>query len=210
MIRLAYCNVEDLDLNKGYGLVSSYRRDKISRYRFDRDKKLSCGVYLLLDKMLNEEGFSNPEFKIGKYGKAYISNYENIYFNLSHCNKIVACGISDMKIGIDVEYNDPTIDLNIAKNYFYNEEYENIIQSKNPANEFFNYWVLKESYMKYTGLGFHLKLDSFTIQIKKEIKLKNDKNNIKFNLYDIKPYKMACASKQNPKKIEKYSIKDLY
>ena len=106
MIRLAYCNVEDLDLNKGYGLVSSYRRDKISRYRFDRDKKLSCGVYLLLDKMLNEEGFSNPEFKIGKYGKAYISNYENIYFNLSHCNKIVACGISDMKIGIDVEYNE--------------------------------------------------------------------------------------------------------
>ena len=210
MIRLAYCNVENLDLDKGYGLVSSYRQDKISRYRFDRDKKLSCGVYLLLKRMLDEEGFSNPEFTFGKYGKACISNYENIYFNLSHCNKIVACGISDKNIGIDVEYNDPTIDLNIAKHYFFNEEYENIKKSKNPTNEFFNYWVLKESYMKYTGLGFHLKLNSFTIQIKDEIKLKNDQKNIKFSLYDINQYKLASAGKKKIKKVEKWKTNELY
>ena len=210
MIRLAYCNVENLDLDKGYGLVSSYRQDKISRYRFDRDKKLSCGVYLLLKRMLDEEGFSNPEFTFGKYGKACISNYENIYFNLSHCNKIVACGISDKNIGIDVEYNDPTIDLNIAKHYFFNEEYENIKKSKNPTNEFFNYWVLKESYMKYTGLGFHLKLNSFTIQIKDEIKLKNDQKNIKFSLYDINQYKLASAGKKKIKKVEKWKPNELY
>ena len=210
MIRLAYCNVEDLDLDKGYFLVSKDRQEKISYYRFDKDKKLSCGVYLLLIKMLNEEGVIEPSFEIGKYGKSYISNYENIYFNLSHSDKIVACGISDTNIGIDVEYNDPTIDLNIAKHYFFNEEYENITKSKNPTNEFFNYWVLKESYMKYTGLGFHLKLNSFTIQIKDEIKLKNDTKNIKFSLYNINQYKIASANKEKVKKIEKYNIKDLY
>ena len=160
--------------------------------------------------MLDEEGFSNPEFTFGKYGKACISNYENIYFNLSHCNKIVACGISDKNIGIDVEYNDPTIDLNIAKHYFFNEEYENIKKSKNPTNEFFNYWVLKESYMKYTGLGFHLKLNSFTIQIKDEIKLKNDQKNIKFSLYDINQYKLASAGKKKIKKVEKWKTNELY
>ena len=181
MIRLAYYNIENLDLKKGYELVPDKRKEKIDFYRFDKDKKLSCGAYLLLQKELNEEGIINPEFEIGKYGKAYISNYEDIYFNISHSGKIV-----------------------IAKNYFYNSEYENIMKSSLPSNEFFKYWVLKESYMKYTGLGFNLDLNSFEIIIDKEIKLKNDKNNIKFNLFDLGEYKLASAGHFKTKNIRKY------
>jgi hypothetical protein len=63
-------------------------------------------------------------------------------------------------------------------------------------NELFNYWVLKESYMKYTGLEFHLKLESFTTIIEN-----NDKNNIKFNSFDVENYKIAFACNQSTKKI---------
>ena len=210
MHRLAYCNVDDLDLTKGYELVSKERKDKINHYRFDKDKKLSCGAYLLLKKLLSEENITNPEFKYGKYDKAYISNYPNIHFNLSHSRKIVACLISDNVVGVDVEYIDHEIDLDIAKNYFFHEEYDNIINSKNPPDEFFNYWVLKESYMKYTGLGFNLSLDSFTIQIDDDIKLKNDENGIKFNLFDIGEYKLASASKYDIRKCEKWDVNDIY
>ena len=48
MIRLAYCNIENLNLKKAYGLVSKNRQEKIDFYRFEKDKKLSCGAYLLL------------------------------------------------------------------------------------------------------------------------------------------------------------------
>ena len=113
------------------------------------------------------------------------------------------------EVGVDVEYNDPTIDLDIAKNYFYNSEYDSIIKSDNPSNEFFNYWVLKESYMKYTGLGFNLELDSFEIIIKDEISLKNDKNKLKFNLFDIDDYKLAICSKYDVKNFTQYSVDDL-
>ena len=68
---------------------------------------------------MKEIGIDDFEIKIGKYGKAYISDQENIYFNMSHSSKFVACAISDKEVGVDIEYNDPTIDLNIAKNYFY-------------------------------------------------------------------------------------------
>jgi 4'-phosphopantetheinyl transferase len=204
MIKIAYCNVENLDLKKGYKLVSDKRKEKIDFYRFDKDKKLSCGAYLLLQKVLDEEGIAKPEFETGKYGKAYICNYEDIYFNLSHSGKIVCCAISDREIGVDVEYADPEIDLNIAKNYFYNSEYENIMKSANPSNEFFRYWVLKESYMKYTGLGFNLDLNSFEIIIDDEIKLKNDKNNIKFNLFDVGEYKLASSGHFKTKNLENY------
>ena len=70
MINVAYCNVENLDLNKAYPLVSADRQKKISSYRFDKDKKLSCGVYLLLKKLLDEINITDPLFKTEKYGKS--------------------------------------------------------------------------------------------------------------------------------------------
>lgn len=210
MIELAYCNVENLDLKKAYNLVSKNRQEKIDFYRFDKDKKLSCGAYLLLKKLLAGKNITDPIFKTEKYGKAYISNHENIHFNLSHSGKIVLCAISDMEVGADVEYIDREIDLNIAKHYFYNREYENIMNAENRPEEFFKYWVLKESYMKYTGLGMNLKLDSFEIIIEDKIRLKNDNENLKFNLFDIEDYKIGIASHYDVSDLIEVNVFEIY
>ena len=185
-----------------------YEQIKKDNIQAMKDKKLSCGAYLLLERLLSEVGITRPEFKLAKYEKAYISNYEDIYFNMSHSSKMVACAISDMEVGVDVELNDPTIDLDIAKNYFFNEEYESIMNSSNSADEFFSYWVLKESYMKYTGLGFNLSLDSFQICIGDKITLKDDNDNLKFNLFDIEEYKLGICSQYDVKNPIEYKIID--
>ena len=210
MIRLAYCNVEDLDLKRAYPLVSKNRREKIDFYRFDKDKKLSAGAYLLLRKLLSEENITKPRFKTGKYGKAYISNHENIYFNLSHAGKMVLCAISDKEVGTDIEYIDPAIDLNIAKNFFYNSEYERIMNGENKPDEFFKYWVLKESYMKYTGLGMNLSLDSFEIILEDTITLKDDNNSLKFNLFNVGNYEIGIAGHYDVSNLIEYDINELY
>lgn len=210
MIKLAYCNIENLDLKRAYGLVSENRQEKIDFYRFEKDKKLSCGAYLLLNKLLYDETITEPIFKTEKYGKAYISNHENIYFNLSHSGKMVLCAISDKEVGVDVEYIDPEIDLDIAKHYFYNSEYENIMNAENRSEEFFKYWVLKESYMKYTGLGMNLKLDAFEIIIKDNIKLKNGSPDLKFNLFGIENYKIGIASHYDVSDLTEYDVHKLY
>ena len=210
MIELAYCNVENLDLKKAYNLVSKNRQEKIDFYRFDKDKKLSCGAYLILKKLLAGKNITDPIFKTEKYGKAYISNHENIHFNLSHSGKIVLCAISDMEVGADVEYIDREIDLNIAKHYFYNREYESIMNAENRPEEFFKYWVLKESYMKYTGLGMNLNLDSFEIIIEDKIRLKNDNANLKFNLFDIEDYKIGIASHYDVSDLIEVNVFEIY
>lgn len=210
MIKIAYCNVDDLDLTRSYELLPEHRKSKVDFYRFEKDKKLSAGAYLLLNTLLREENITNPTFETGKYGKAYISSHEDIHFNLSHSRKMVACAISDMEVGVDVEYIDGEIDLDIAKHYFFNSEYESIMKSHNPSNEFFRYWVLKESYMKYTGLGFNLELDQFEILIGDEITLKGNENNLKFSLFDVENYKLAACSKHNVKKAVEYNIEDLF
>ena len=174
MIKAAYLDVSDLNLSKAYELLPKSRMDKVKKFKFDRDKKLSAGAYLLLNKMLKEEKITEPDFKIGKYGKAYISNHEDFHFNLSHSNKMVLCAISDMEVG------------------------------------FFKYWVLKESYMKYTGLGMNLKLDSFEIMIEDEIRLKNDSKELKFNLFDIKDYKIGIAGHYNVSELIELDISEIY
>ena len=210
MIKVGYSNVKNLDLNKAYVLVSKNRKEKIDEYMFDKNKKESAGAALLLKKLLTEENITNPIINTGEYGKPYISNHENIHFNLSHSNEMVLCAISDMEIGVDIEYIDPEIDLTLAKNYFHNKEYENIMNAKNKAEEFFKYWVLKESYMKYTGLGMNITLDSFEIIINEKIKLKNDKKNLKFNLFDYTNYKIAITSHYDDYELKEYNIEELY
>ena len=210
MIKLAYCDVENLDLKKAYLLVPKERREKIDFYRFNKDKKLSAGAFLLLKKLLSDENIPNFKIKTGKYEKPYISDNKNIYFNLSHSGKMVLCAISDRELGVDIEINDPTIDLNIAKHYFYNSEYENIMNAENQSDEFFKYWVLKESYMKYTGLGMNLELDSFEIIIEDTIRLKDDKENLKFNLFNIENYKIGMVSHYATSDLIEYNINELY
>ena len=210
MIKLVYCNVENLDVKRARKLVSKNRREKIDFYKFEKDKKLSAGAYLVLKKLLSEMDITDFKIKTGKYDKPSICDHENIYFNLSHSGKMVLCAISDMEVGADIEYIDSEIDLNIAKHYFYNSEYENIMNAENRADEFFKYWVLKESYMKYTGLGMNLPLDSFEIIIDSEIRLNDGRNNLKFNLFNIKDYKIGVAGHYNVDNPIEYDVEDMY
>jgi 4'-phosphopantetheinyl transferase len=209
MIKVAYCDVSNLNLAEVYESLPENRKKKVDNFRFDKDKKLSAGAYLLLERMLEDENISKPIFRLGEFGKAYISNHEDIHFNLSHSDRLVACAISDREVGIDIENIDPEIDLNIAKLYFYNSEYENIMNSRNPPDEFFRYWVLKESYMKYTGLGFQLNLDEFEIIIDNdEIKLKDDEKDLRFSLFDVETYKLAICCEYDVEKITECNIND--
>lgn len=218
MIKVAYCNVKDLDLEKTYPILPESRQEKVDNFIFDKDKKLSSGVYLLLKKMLDEENIDDPIIETEKDGKPYISNYENIHFNMSHAGRMVACAISDEEIGIDIEKIDPLIDMKIAQTFFYNSEYDNIKKSDNRVDQFFKYWVLKESYMKYTGLGFLLDLDKFEIVIddgKTKVKnqnpeLKENEDDVKFSYFDLNQYKLAICSENKAEEILEYDLEDLY
>lgn len=228
MIKVAVCNVENLELDKAIKNVTQKRREKINRYRFEIDKKLSCAAQLLSNHMLKEEGIENPKYQHDYYKKPYIKNY-NMDFNVSHSKEMVACAISDKTVGIDIEYIDKDIDLNIAKHYFYNSEYTNILKSNNKAKEFFKYWVLKESFMKYTSLGFNLNLDEFNININNKeiyVTLTNRKktlsqirknrdriislDNLSHKLYELDEYMLAVTSQEKVVNYETIDVRKLY
>ncbi len=149
-----------------YKTVSPNRQRKIDSFLFEKDKRLCLAAELLLKKGLSDAGIESFETKYGVFGKPYIEN-EGICFNLSHSEEMVMCAISSEDVGCDVE-KITDIDLEIAKNFFYTTEYDAITAARSDEerrNTFFRLWTLKESFMKATGLGMELPLDSFRIDI---------------------------------------------
>lgn len=148
-----------------YQTVSLARQQKIDAFLFEKDKRLCLAAELLLRKALLEDGIDQFEISYGAHGKPYI-NHAGIYFNLSHSGERVLCAVSNKEVGCDVEQI-ADIDLEIAKQFFCNEEYEQICTQKKEEqqNLFYRIWTRKESYMKATGLGAMLPLNSFCIKL---------------------------------------------
>ncbi|MDO5852050.1 MAG: 4'-phosphopantetheinyl transferase superfamily protein [Methanobacteriaceae archaeon] len=205
-----YTNVSNININNIPSFIPQNNKEKINSYQFDKDKKLSLGAQLLLFYGLKQEKIINPIFKKGKYEKPYCSNY-NIHFNISHSGIYSACVINKTPVGIDIEKIDKTIDLNIAKNFFNKKEYESIKESSDPKDTFFKLWVLKESYMKQTGLGFNLPLDKFSIILDDPIKVQDPNNKeakyLKMKYWKIEDYYLAVCSNEVP--INPIEIKSL-
>lgn len=170
-----YSDVEPLKdhilYGKAYRKVSPARREKTDLFVFDRDRRLSLGVELLLINALNDLGEDPGAIEVVSDSKGKpILRGSDTCFNLSHSGERVMCSVSDQDVGCDVEIISP-IDLNIARNYFHGVEYDSIsrCEGEERFRMFFRFWTLKESFMKATGLGLSLGLDEYCISIGEDI-----------------------------------------
>ena len=73
------------------------------------------------------------------------------------------------------------------------------MNNTNKNKAFFQLWVLKESYMKMTGLGFRLALDEFSIKMDDEIQVAHDDNTNKLGLWNVGmgDYMLGLCSKNS-------------
>lgn len=103
---------------------------------------------------------------------------QKIYFNLTHSGDWVICAWDDEEIGVDVE-TIRTFPMDVVGQLFHPDEVEALITNK--SDDFFtSFWTLKESYMKYKGMGFQLPMNSFCI-VKDGKQFKEQSNpNVKF------------------------------
>ncbi len=102
----------------------------------------------LLEIALKEEGITSYKISESINGKPYIDN-SNIFYNISHKNKMVGLIISDSEVGLDIEYVDTeNIKRKSTLKYFFTEkERESITNNE----ELLTLWTKKESYIKLNG-----------------------------------------------------------
>lgn len=189
-----------------YHTLSPIRQKKIDRMIFPKDKKLSLAAGLAFQAGLAEYGLREQQLTIAddQNGKPYLPKYPELFFNIAHSEQLAICSFSSREIGADVEKM-VAIDLELASRFFDPTEYQEIIAADYPEEIFYDYWVLKESYMKATGLGFKLPLDAFRIALNDEIRVYANQIQQPYGFYQttvFENYKLAVCTKGDPPAIQ--------
>lgn len=141
------------------GKVHALKMEKVIRYRMPDDRKRSLGAGIIIRKILDENGLTESCLRYSDNEKPVV---DGLFFNVSHAGDYVVGVLSDCEVGCDIEKN-ANAPLEVAEHYFYHSELAYIKAAKNKDKAFFTLWTLKESYMKMTGRGMSLPLDSFEV-----------------------------------------------
>ncbi len=216
------------EFQKGLNLLSVEERIQYGKYAFEKDKvNYLLARYVLRTKLSEYFPVINPEnwqFKFNRFGRPSISNEnapKNLYFNLSHAGEMVVAAFASVKeIGVDVERKDRVCSyLDLAEHCFSDLEIQKL--KSNDAKDypvlFFNFWTLKEAYIKARGMGLALPLAQFSfvinsnndIQIIFDNRMNEDASRWSFRLIDQREaYQLAVAvAAERPLKIRETSIR---
>lgn len=171
-------------------LLSNDRKKRIDNYHFIADKKLGLIVYLLLliGLELDYGICEKQEFGFGRLKKPFLKNHSHIQFNFSHCIKSAACAINTTSVGVDVQdyitWDEDLINMVCSRG---EKELANTQE-----NLFTRYWVLKESYLKFKGIGLIKNLASLDFS---DCKGQNfTKYGLIFGVHQFDNYLMAVCS----------------
>lgn len=96
----------------------------------------------------------------GEHGKPCFRIHPEIRFNISHSGDLVICAVSDFEIGIDIQEKSRMNTDRIAKKVMSPDEHKKYLGSSERQDFFYRVWVMKESYVKWTGDGITRELHS--------------------------------------------------
>lgn len=161
-MKIYYAEVRELNNEKMsayFGGLSEYRKEKISKLKYEKDKKLSLAAGILLSRALEDYDISekNCKYIIGEHGKPALLDYSDINFSISHSGDLAVLIIGrDINCGIDAEQikHFPSKEK-IAKRFFNQKDFDvlNSLDERSADRYFAKVWTRAESYAKMTGKG---------------------------------------------------------
>ena len=154
-------------------LLSEPELQRLARYKYpemERNGLLTRAlVRTVLSQYCHQVGYVAPQdwqFVHGRHGKPEVKQPPlPIRFNLSHAEGLIVCAVAQqLDIGIDVEYiwRDNKLEQ-IARHKFAESEAEALfaLPPLLQRSRFFDYWTLKEAYIKAVGDGMSIPLNKF-------------------------------------------------
>lgn len=155
-----------------FSILPKYRQEKILKLKNETDKKLSLLVGYLIhfafyDLCDDLYPLTDKEIKVDEETGAQYMTYNGVYFSASHSGTKAMVVFSSVSVGCDIQLIDDKKEkdnIKLAKRFFADYEYEHIANSKNPNDEFYKYWTIKESFLKLTWEGLKGGLKKITIK----------------------------------------------
>lgn len=165
--------VDQRILDQYKDLLAPEERIQQLRFHFERDQHRYLVTRALVRVVLSKYCDIEPKdwlFQKGSHGKPSIgndpTNASGLFFNISHTNGMVIVGVTrEPSLGVDVENLDrrkPS--MGIAESFFATAEIDALreLSDLEQQQRFYEYWTLKESYIKAVGLGLSIPLDQFS------------------------------------------------
>lgn len=164
---------EDLSACRRY--LSPDEKDHLVRLSLEKVHRQFLVTRALVRNVLSRYAATHPlawTFTKNRYGRPEVAGPDGVpplAFNVSHTSGLVAVAVAlDREVGVDVEdekRSGQTIE--IADRFFSAAETAEL--RSQPAGSqrerFFEYWTLKESYIKARGMGLSIPLDQFSFHL---------------------------------------------
>lgn len=153
------------------GLLSDVERARAARFVFERDRirfvAAHAGLRLVLGALLDVEA-SAVTFVEDGHGKPRLAGSPPVlFFNLSHSHDLAAVAVSaGFEVGLDIEMLRPA-DLSGVISFFSDDEQAALARVPPRQRPLcaLAAWTRKEAFVKATGLGLTVPLDSFDVSI---------------------------------------------
>lgn len=157
-------------------LLSDAELQQHRRFHFAGDRHRYLVTRAMVRTVLSKYADVAPRnwrFAVNSYGRPSIaselSSPARIEFNVSHTDGLVVLGVTcERAIGVDVEnVLSRAVDVGIADRYFAPEEVRTLraLPPEKQQRRFFEYWTLKESYIKARAMGLSIPLDRFAFDL---------------------------------------------
>jgi 4'-phosphopantetheinyl transferase len=171
-----YKEISDVGLLNRYRLLlTKEEQHRERRFYFAKDRHRYLVTRALVRTVLSRYAPITPEqwsFTQNANGKPCICNDDllarKFSFNVSHTDGLIVLGLTaGVELGVDAERVRirPTL-LEAANSFFSREESSAIalLPYHMQHERFFQYWTLKESYVKARGMGLKIPMDAFSFQ----------------------------------------------
>jgi 4'-phosphopantetheinyl transferase len=166
-------SVAERQLREHLEILSAEERRRHAAFRFDIDRIHYLIAHVLLRRTLSRYVGCKPRdlrFGRGRHGKPFLLAprcSSPVEFNLTHTRGLVACAVSRHSVGLDAEWIEQRLDLQIAPSVLTTLELAELQQTPyaQRRQRLLEYWTMKEAFVKATGRGLYQALDRFWFQL---------------------------------------------
>lgn len=158
-----------------HDLLSKDEQERAGRFRHQQSRRLFIASRAILRRLLGGYlGASSGELKFtftanGKPELGGVYQDAGLYFNVAHSGVVgVIAFARGRRVGIDVEHIKADCAVEeIAERYFSLAELEALraLPAAERVSAFYGCWARKEAYLKATGSGLSIPLDSFDVTV---------------------------------------------
>lgn len=160
-------------------LLNAEERQRQARFAFSSDRHSYLVTHAMLRIVLSKYAPIQPrawQFSTNDYGRPEIANADSsatqIKFNVSHAHGLVVVAVTRAPaVGVDVEeVRARPAPAELADRHFAPQEILALqaLPAQRQSDRFYEFWTLKEAYIKARGLGLSIPLDQFSFQFEGE------------------------------------------